>query len=438
MPEKIEENTMSDSTLKSSSQRSEAMNELLSRKTGFLTKWALLIFLIILALTAAATWFIRYPDIVLARATIVAGNVPKEIVTRENGRLIRLFVKTGQHITSGTIIGYTESNASHQQVIALAAQLDSTLHVLQVNDTTNIMSRFKQPVDSLGELQLGYQQFITASQLFADYIGNGYYIQKHKMLLGDLVYLKDTKDNLQQQKMLLQKDLQLSEESFAVSERLLKEKVLSKQDERIERSKLLSKQLTIPQINAVLLTNETQQREKNKEIQELDHIITQQKITFQQQAMTLQSAVQDWMKRYIIKASTTGNINFLFPLQEDNYFPANKLLGYINPAEAGYYAEANLQQVNFGKVQKGQRVQLRFDAYPYTEFGFVNGKLDFIAGFATDSGFLAHIQLPEGLFTSQHKQILYHNGLKAEARIVTKDMRLLDRFLYNIRSLIQQ
>jgi HlyD family secretion protein len=258
------------------------------------------------------------------------------------------------------------------------------------------------------------------------------------VLLGDLAFLQKTQENMLQQKLLMQKDLQLSEESFAANEKLVKEKVLSRQDERNEQSKLLGKQLTIPQINASLLSNETQQREKTKEIQELEHTIAQQKIAFQQQVMTLQSTVQDWMKRYIITAPITGTINYLFPLQENNYFPGNKLLGYINPVAADYYAEANLPQSNFGKVKKGQRVQLRVDAYPYAEFGFVNGQLDFITGFATDSGFLAHIQLPAGLLTSQHKEILYHNGLKAEARIVTKDMRLPERLLYNIRALVEQ
>jgi HlyD family secretion protein len=89
-------------------------------------------------------------------------------------------------------------------------------------------------------------------------------------------------------------------------------------------------------------------------------------------------------------------------------------------------------------VAEGQLVQLRFDAYPYAEFGIVNGKLDYITGFATDSGFLAHIQLPNGLFTNQHKEILYRNGLKAEARIITKDMRLPERLFNNIRTLLEQ
>jgi HlyD family secretion protein len=437
MPDILQENSQTEASPEMGL-RSDALNELLYRKTGFLTKWALPVFVIILGLIVAGSWFIHYPDIVISRATIIAANVPKEIVTREEGRLVKLFVTNGQPVTTGTVIGYTESNASHEQVLSLYAKLDSTLNELQTNDTTDVALRFKEQIHSLGELQQSYQQFMTAYQQFADYIGNGYYIRKRRMLSGDLDYLKRNKEIMQEQKSLLQKDLQLSEENYAANEKLAREKVISKLDERNEQSKLLSKQLTIPQINANLLSNETLQREKNKEIAELEHTIAQQKILFQQQVLTIRSAVQEWVKKYIITSPSDGNINFLLPLQENSYFPANKLLGYVNPSTTAYYAEANLPQNNFGKVAEGQLVQLRFDAYPYAEFGTVNGKLDYITGFATDSGFLAHIQLPNGLFTSQHKEILYRNGLKAEARIITKDMRLPERLLNNIRALLEQ
>ena len=76
------------------------------------------------------------------------------------------------------------------------------------------------------------------------------------------------------------------------------------------------------------------------------------------------------------------------------------------------------------------QVQLRLDAYPYSEFGFVNGKIQYISAIATDSGFLAYVQLNNGLATNQHKELQYKNGLKADALIITKDMRFLQRLYY--------
>jgi HlyD family secretion protein len=109
----------------------------------------------------------------------------------------------------------------------------------------------------------------------------------------------------------------------------------------------------------------------------------------------------------------------------------------VNPlVSPEYYAILNLPQYNFAKIKTMQRVQLRFDAYPYTEYGFVNGQLNFISEFATDSGFSADIILPLGLITDQNKAIQYRNGLTAEARVITKDMRLLNKFYYNLKGSI--
>lgn len=416
--------------------RSEAMHELISRKQGFLSRWALLIFLLILLLIGVATWFIHYPDVITTRATIIAANVPKEILTRQEGRLVKLYVRNGDNVLAGKILGFVESNANHQQVLQLDHNLYSVIKDLHDSNTLNISGYFESGFDSLGELQQGYQQFTTALQQFEDYIGGGYYEKKKHVLFGDLAFLQKNKTIIQQQKELIEKDLKLAEETYSVNERLYKEKVIAKQEDRNEQSKLLGKQMTVPQINATLFANETQQREKQKEIADLNHTISQQKILFRQQVQTLQSLIQDWIKKYILIAPIDGRVSFILPLQEGGYFPANRLLGYVNPAVEGYYAVATLPQNNFGKVENGQRVQLRIDAYPYNEFGFVNGQLNYITDFATDSGFLAHIKLPEGLLTNQHKVLRYRNGLKAEARIITKDMRLLDRLFYDLRKIV--
>ncbi len=408
------------------------MNELISRRPGFLSNWALALFIIILGILFSCTWLVHYPDVVTSRATIIANNVPKEIIARQEGRLIKLFVHNGENVIAGRILGFMESNGSHQQVILLDLKLDSILRDLQSGNTRLIPTYFGKGLDTLGELQQNYQEFISSLQKFGDYIENGYYDKKRKVLLSDILLIEKNRNIIKQQKELMERDLKLSEETYASQERLLKENVISKQDNRNELSKLLGKQLTIPQINSSLLSSETQQREKEKEITDLEHTISQQKTLFITQVQTLQSQVKDWMKRYIISSPISGQVNFLIPIQESNYFTMNKLLGYVNPIETGYYAEAYLPQSNFGKLKIGQRVQLRFDAYPYSEFGYVNGTLDYITDFATDSGFLGHIKLPEGLLTNQRKELHYRNGLKAEARVVTKDARLIERFYRNL------
>ena len=66
------------------------------------------------------------------------------------------------------------------------------------------------------------------------------------------------------------------------------------------------------------------------------------------------------------------------------------------------------------------------------------GKIDYINTAASDSGFLAKVVLPDDLITNYKKPLLYRNGLFAQADIITENMRLLQRFYYNLARQIKR
>ena len=217
-----------------------------------------------------------------------------------------------------------------------------------------------------------------------------------------------------------------------MNDTLKKYKIISDLEYRNEKSKLLNKALSLPQINSALITNETQQVEKLKEIKELENTIAQQQSIFQQALNTFKSQVDEWKKRYLLIAPENGILSYSGFIQENQQLKNGQTVCYINPGNTSYYAELTIPQSNFGKVKTGQEVLLRFNAYPDAEFGSVVGKVDFISAIPTDSGYLAKINLPNGLITIYKKQIQYRDGLTANGEIITENMRLLERFYYNI------
>jgi HlyD family secretion protein len=412
--------------------RSDLAQEIISREPDFIERWALLLFLGILLLLLGCTWFIQYPDIIEATATLTAYNGPKEIIPLQEGRLVKLLTHNDEIVTDNQIIGWIESTASHEEVIDLSRQLDSSISFLLAGKAEKVSGLFRQRYEHLGELQTGYQQFIAAWQQFNDYMVNGFYNQKRKMLEQDISSLHQMNATVSNQKALTDQDIQLAEESFKMNDILLKEKIISKEEYRVEKSKFLNKKSAIPQLDASLISNENQQRDKQKEIFQLDHDVAQQKIIFEQALQTLKSNVDDWMRRYVLRSPINGKVVFTMPLQENKFLQQGKLIGYIVPDNAQYYAEVNLSQNNFGKIDTGLQVQLRFDAYPYQEFGFVKGRLNYISRVSSDSGFLATVHLDNGIITNHNNKIQYKNGLKAQAIIVTKNLRLFQRIYYNI------
>jgi len=413
-------------------QRSEAVHEIISSKPTFVEKWGLLICLGILVLLLSGTWFVKYPDIINTRGKLTAVNAPKEIIVRQEGRLVKLFVSNNQKVKRNEIIGWIESTAKHKDVLALSAQLDSSITWLNLGQTEKISQLFNNHYSNLGEIQESYRLFVVAWQQFRDYQVDGFYVKKRSLLIEETHYLESIGKTIEHQNELTAQDLSLAEETFKMNKILLEEDVLSKEQFRLEKSKYVNKEMAVPQQQANLLSNRSQQREKIREIQQLDHDMEQQKIIFQQALHSLRSAIDDWMKKYVLQSPIDGKVVFIVSLQENQFLPTGRILGYINPDETRYYVETNLVQYNFGKIDTGLKVQLRFDAYPYEEAGFVEGTLSYVSSIPSDSGFWATVRLDRGLVTNNHKEIPYKNGLNLQALIVTKNMRLFDRMYYNI------
>ena len=102
-------------------ERSEVAQEIISRKPDFFERWSLLIFLILALLLVTGAWFIHYPDIIEASAVLTGDNAPKEIISRQSGRLTSLFVKNNQQVKQGDILGWLESNAATSEEIGRAS-----------------------------------------------------------------------------------------------------------------------------------------------------------------------------------------------------------------------------------------------------------------------------------------------------------------------------
>lgn len=330
------------------------------------------------------------------------------------------------------MIGWLESTANTQEVFFLSEQLDSSLKLLTKEQSENLSNLFKNNYQNLGELQVPYQVFTTALQQYNDYLINGFYVRKKEMLQKDIGSLRQMNSSIEMQKNLTRQDEDSSRKSLEMNKYLFDEKIISAEEYRVENSKHINKQMTIPQLNTSILATQNQQRDKLKELEQLEHDVTQQKIIFEQALQTLKSSVDEWIHKYTLQTPLDGTVFFTLPLQQNKFIEQGKLLGYINPPDSKFYVEMYLPQNNLGKVDTGMLVQLRFDAYPYQETGFVKGKLDYVSPIATNSGFLATIRLDNGLETNLKNNIQYKNGLKAQAIVITKNMHLLERLYYNI------
>ncbi len=415
--------------------RSEQLRDFISHRPGLLVRRVIPILFVLLLLLAAGSYFIQYPDVVQARASVQSVNAPKQVIIKNGGRLIRLFKEDGSDIRQDEVIGYMESTGSHDEVLNLSAILDTLQYFADSNRLEEI-PRFwndnRQSFSRLGELQSAHQTFMQGYVQFKDYLSTGFYPTKKLMLQRDLANTRKLLGTLQQQKDLQQQDLTIIQKNYDVHDTLHKEALVNDFDYRNQQSQLINKKMNIPQMNASIINNEGQQNALQKEMMELDNQIAQQRTVFVQGLNAYRNVVEDWKQKHLLISPVSGRLVYAGFPQENQQFKTGQVIGYVTNPSNQYFVEMLVPQTNFGKVKAGQSVLLKFPSYPSQEFGSIKGRIEFVKSIPSDSGYLAKVSLPDGLITNYKKNILFVEGLSAQAEIITEKKRLSERLFGRI------
>lgn len=419
--------------------RSAETEEFISRRPSFAVRWGNSILFSLLIAVLALSWFIEYPEIISAKGKVNSVNGPKEVVARASGKLLNIFVSEGEFVEKGAVIGYIESLANHDSEEQLRAFVDS-LNSLVVSDKIEEVNKFypdysrQKHLSELGELQSSFEEFLKTFTFFKDYLSNGIYEKKKTLLKSDLLKITELHSLLEEQMKYMRQDLNLSDENFTVSKSLVEDKVISPLDFRNETSKLLLKKMSLPQIKMAIVNNEVQFNAKIKEISELENQILVEKNNFIQALQTLRSSLAAWEYKYRLTATLAGSVSFSGFLEEGQEVKDGQKLFVISPRNSIYYFEMLIPQYDFGSVDVGQKVLLKFEAYPFERFGMSTGQITMISKISSDSGFLAKVSLND---SAQARVVLpgfqLKDGLVAKAEIVTKDVKLIHRLFYFLR-----
>lgn len=408
-------------------------------KLNAISKYGTLLTCLVLLIMVFFTWFIKYPDTVTTRAKLTGTNAPKPLIAKQNIRIIKLIKGNGEEVKSGDIIAVLESTANYQEILQLEKMLTVLDSLIIAKESSQIKNVMQESFQHLGELQGDYQSFIQTYIPFRDYVLGDYINKKMKFLQKDIHIVKQSNNVLNHQKLLQQKDLGLTQTTIDKNKKLLDEKLISEQEYRNLSSQYLQKQMTEPQMKSGFIANESQINALNKEMVEIENQALTYRSIFEQSVYQIKTKIEEWKQIYLIQANSPGQLVFASFLQENQILEAGKVLAHIIPENSDVFLETFVPQANFGKVAVNQKVILKFNAYPWQEFGTVLGKIDYISPVPADSGYyLARVILPDNLKTNYNKEIPYVDGLLAESEIITKDLRLAESLYYDLVKTIKK
>ncbi|PWA05408.1 HlyD family secretion protein [Flavobacterium psychrotolerans] len=415
--------------------RSEEVQEILTRVPHWMIRWGTIVVFCIILMLLFTSWFIEYPDVVTTEITITTNIPPGKLIAKTSGRIEAVLVTDKKIIKKNTPLAVIENAANYQDVFLLK----------NIVDTINI-DKSKFPFDLLKSTQLGevesafavFQKESIADELNAKlqpYQVEGTAQNYEAMQLKERLSLLESQKSINQNELVLEKsDLNrydgLFNKGIIATQELEKHKLTYLQVDRNYKS-LLS---TISQLKSSL--NELNKNSKTTQINESKENVNLERNVIQA-FYQLKKTIKDWELNYVLRSSIDGKVTFLQIWTANQTVNAGDNVFAIIPTnENGYIGKVKAPAQNSGKIKVGQTVNIRLANYPDSQFGILKGKVKAISLTPDkDGNLLLNVSLPKGLETSYKKQITFQQEMSGTADIVTEDLRLIERLLYQFRDI---
>lgn len=418
--------------------RSEEVQEILTAVPNWMIRWGNSLIFVLIIMLLAMSWFVRYPDIISSEVMITTPFPPEKLYANSKGKFEVLLINDGDTIAPNQSIAVMENSAFYKDVFLLKEVVDSI--VIDQN-------HFHFPFESLPPLMLGdiaesYDQF---EMNYSDYILNNELTPYKLESLANKVSLIEAKGRYQI--LLAQKELNLQELSFNKKE-LDRQKILfdsgiisanayEQNQLAYAQNKRAYKNLeaSISQIRE-LITN-AQKNLKGTSIKQVQNNTRLSKKLIQSYYQ-LKKAIKDWEYKYLIQSSIAGQLSYTSYWSTNQSLKNGDVAFVVLPTKnSAFIGKIKAPATNSGKIKPGQRVQINLHNYPADEFGELNGKVSTIAAIPDDQGFyLIDVSLAQPLITSYGKTISFKHEMKGSAHIITEDLRLIERFFYQLKDII--
>jgi multidrug resistance efflux pump len=418
--------------------RSEEVQEILTRVPNWMIRWGNVVILLLLVLVLLVSWFIKYPDIITTQIIITTQTPPEKLIARTSGKIEAILVTDRQKITQNIPLAVIENSANFKDIFMLKSIVDT----LNLNN-----SPF--PFEVLQTAQLGEVES-TFAIFQKEYLANQLNTKLQPFKVEgkaqgfEYLQLKERLQLLESQKSITQNELVLQKSDLDRHEKLYAKGIIAAQE--IEKQRLIYLQAeknyksllsAVSQMKSSL--NDLSRNSKTTKINETkENVILERNVI--QAFYELKKAIKNWELNYVLRSSIAGQVTFLqIWTPSQNVAAGDNVFAVIPLNNQNYIGKVKAPAQNSGKIKVGQDVNIRLANFPDREFGMLKGTIKNISLTPDKEGnLLIDISLPQGLKTSYKKQIAFQQEMSGTADIVTEDLRLIERLLYQFRDVFRR
>jgi multidrug resistance efflux pump len=420
--------------------QSPELQEVMSEIPGSFLKWGLFIFFAIILILIIGSYFIKSPEKVIVPVVITTQNPPITLVAKSGGEIEKLYVSEGSLVTKDNVVAIIGNSSNYEDVRILnlyLSELDKKSEWIEI-----VKSRQPPPDLSLGEIQSNYSGFQKQWKEMKDYLEQAYIPAKVSLLDKQIEKKVDYNMELVKQKKYLKEDLALAQKSFGRDSVLNKNDVISSNE--FERSKQIyvQKLYSFSVFNASIKSNESdflRMQEDRLDLQvQYKKEIRQFIFSMEESLQLLRSSISQWEERYVIKSPLTGKVTLNQFRNENQVIKAGETLATVIPDSlTSIIVRAIIPISGFGKIEIGQIVNIKLSGFPYMQYGVLKGRIHSVSQVPGEGGFSADIELVGGMTSTYKEKIRFIHDMNGTAEIITRNTRLINRFLNPVRSTIK-
>lgn len=419
--------------------RSEEVQEILSFVPNWMIRWGNTLFLLLIIMLLFISWFVKYPDVITTQVMVTTIYPPEKLYAKSSGKFEVFLTNEGSLTNKNNVLAVIENSASYKDVLLLKSIID-TIPVNQYN--------FTFPIDKLPPLMLGdiTNSFSQFENDYSEYLLNKRLTPYKPEVFANKMSVIEAKGRLQillSQKELNKKELEFKKSDLERSRKMYIQGVISAKDKEQKEVEFLQAQRAYKSLESSISQIRELVSNSNKNLQGTSIRKTQNNIRLQKKAIQsflyLKKAIKDWEKQYALTSSINGKVSFLSYWSKNQNVKQGDLIFTIIPHQNNsYIGKIKAPTTNSGKIKKGQKVQIKLLNYPSDEFGELNGEIQSISLLPDEEGnYLIDVKLPQNLKTTYDKTISLKQEMKGTADIITEDLRLIERFFYQLKNIIK-
>jgi multidrug resistance efflux pump len=421
--------------------RSEKVEEILSYVPHWIIRMGIAMIFIVICIILIICWFIKYPEIITAPILITTAQPPANILARTTGKIQKIFIKDNQNVKKDEVLAIIENSADFDDILKIKTKLYSRsgdINEYSIQNYYFFMYEF-----TLGELQSAYSAFKTALINYKYLLTINYHNKKINLLKEQLATYKIIYDQNQSQKILSEKEYDLNKKQYERDSLLALKKLISSKDFENTKSTVFQKEANYQSAKSNLSGIQLQIQQLKQSIVDLE---LDREIQVKQLQTSLDKSVQEllsqisiWEQKYILKSPIEGMATFTNYWSINQNVASGEVVMTIVPDKNGkIIGKVKMPIAGSGKVKIDQKVLVKLDNFPYQEFGTLRGIVKQISKVTSlNTYYVLEIEFPDRLITTYGKHIDFDSELNGTSDIITEDIRLIERFINPIKSLMK-